>query len=391
MDNKVRPRISHYDALGLSADAGEGEIAQAFARKMSPFEAHAPGEAARICAAYETLRNPAKRRDYDRSLGLARPEPRQWTFAVSQQRWPGFVASTAAGAVDATPRAAEPQVAAAQPETRPELERASAIAASLRRLAEPAPFDGADFEPSEAQAVADRAPIQGPSFPPAPAEVHKAPEIDIYQMLRERAAGARLADDEDHPFPWKRPALAVGGLVLAAGLVGGVAGLSVKDDARLRRKSAPAVTVALPAAQPAAEAPALPVAATVEMAAEHSARADGSPPPTKRAEASSRFAQQMETKPRPSDVTGQSQPLEIAAGDLAAQPEVAEPIAASMPLPDAVVARTIERIGYSCGKVASTAAVEGASGVFKVTCSSGQTYQATPVHGRYRFRRAAAH
>ncbi len=91
MDNKVRPRISHYDALGLSADAGEGEIAQAFARKMSPFEAHAPGEAARICAAYETLRNPAKRRDYDRSLGLARPEPRQWTFAVSQQRWPGFV------------------------------------------------------------------------------------------------------------------------------------------------------------------------------------------------------------------------------------------------------------------------------------------------------------
>ena len=52
-----------------------------------------------------------------------------------------------------------------------------------------------------------------------------------------------------------------------------------------------------------------------------------------------------------------------------------------------LVARTIERIGYSCGQVASTSAVEGAAGVYKVTCTSGQTYRAAPVHGRYRFRR----
>ena len=61
--------------------------------------------------------------------------------------------------------------------------------------------------------------------------------------------------------------------------------------------------------------------------------------------------------------------------------------AASMPLPNRVIARTIHRIGYSCGEVASTTAVEGSPGVFKVSCTSGQAYQARPVGGRYHFRR----
>jgi hypothetical protein len=52
-----------------------------------------------------------------------------------------------------------------------------------------------------------------------------------------------------------------------------------------------------------------------------------------------------------------------------------------------VVARTIERIGYSCGKVASTSAIEGSSGAYTVTCTSGQSYRAAPVRGRYHFRR----
>jgi hypothetical protein len=58
-----------------------------------------------------------------------------------------------------------------------------------------------------------------------------------------------------------------------------------------------------------------------------------------------------------------------------------------MPLPKAVIARTIGRIGYPCGQVASTTAVDGASGAFKVTCTSGHSYRAAPVRGRYRFRR----
>jgi hypothetical protein len=62
-----------------------------------------------------------------------------------------------------------------------------------------------------------------------------------------------------------------------------------------------------------------------------------------------------------------------------------------MPLPNKVIAQTIHRIGYSCGNVASTSAVEGSSGVFTVTCTSGETYQASPVRGRYHFRKVASH
>jgi hypothetical protein len=63
---------------------------------------------------------------------------------------------------------------------------------------------------------------------------------------------------------------------------------------------------------------------------------------------------------------------------------------AKLPLANATIARTIERIGYACGSVASTAAT-GSSGVFTVTCSSGDSYQATPLHGRYHFRRLGSH
>jgi hypothetical protein len=76
----------------------------------------------------------------------------------------------------------------------------------------------------------------------------------------------------------------------------------------------------------------------------------------------------------------------------ASEPAVAEPAppeatAAALPLPNSVVARTIERIGYSCGKVASTSAIEGSSGAYTVTCTSGQSYRAAPVRGRYHFRK----
>ena len=58
-----------------------------------------------------------------------------------------------------------------------------------------------------------------------------------------------------------------------------------------------------------------------------------------------------------------------------------------MPLPDRVIARTIHRIGYSCGQVASTDPIGPDAGVFKVTCTSGHSYRAQPVRGHYRFKR----
>jgi hypothetical protein len=62
--------------------------------------------------------------------------------------------------------------------------------------------------------------------------------------------------------------------------------------------------------------------------------------------------------------------------------------AARLPLSNAVIARTIARIGYPCGRVAATTAAEGgAPGAFTVTCTSGHSYRAAPVGGRYHFRR----
>jgi hypothetical protein len=75
-------------------------------------------------------------------------------------------------------------------------------------------------------------------------------------------------------------------------------------------------------------------------------------------------------------------PAEEAIAD--AQP-VAAAVPASLPLSNAAIARTIGRIGYSCGRVASTTAIEGSA--FKVTCTSGDTYRAAPIRGRYRFKR----
>ena len=66
----------------------------------------------------------------------------------------------------------------------------------------------------------------------------------------------------------------------------------------------------------------------------------------------------------------------------------AEMTTAKLPLPNAVIARTIGRIGYPCGQVASASAM--GEGVFKVACTSGHSYRAAPVRGRYRFRQLAS-
>jgi hypothetical protein len=79
---------------------------------------------------------------------------------------------------------------------------------------------------------------------------------------------------------------------------------------------------------------------------------------------------------------------DISAGQNAAEAPPAEAAAASLPISNRTAARTIERIGYACGRIAATTPVEGeATGVYKVTCTSGQSYRAAPVNGRYRFKR----
>ena len=151
-------------------------------------------------------------------------------------------------------------------------------------------------------------------------------------------------------------------------------------------QQAPDAAVTLPGAPAAAQATAIvPEAVTPEAPdAEPRPKRDARPAASRTRARSVSIAPEpvLEEEQRAEDVP------EISAEQVAAlTSQTAE--AGAMPLSDALVARTISRIGYSCGKVASTTAVEGASGVFKVTCTSGQSFKATPVGGRYRFRRWA--
>ncbi len=81
----------------------------------------------------------------------------------------------------------------------------------------------------------------------------------------------------------------------------------------------------------------------------------------------------------PAETSADSAPIDqqAASGELVAEApaEVAAAAqSAKLPLSNAVIARTIGRIGYECGQVASTTPVEGeAAGTFKVTCTSGHS------------------
>ena len=364
MSNKLRSRSSHYEVLGVGPNAGAAEIGQAFAARMSLFGAHRLAEASRISTAYEVLRDPVKRRAYDRSIGIGiELEPRQFGFAVAPPRWAPFIAVPEPGAPPASATTAMPPV---EPhvigDTSPDLPadpRAAAISATLRELARP--IDS--------------------SKPPAPAaDLNAAAGVD---RPVDQIAVAR--DFERDPFPgsehvagWKKPALVVGGLVLGAGLVGALAGLSVRDNAeaaqaeptvtgnRLPLKPAP---VQDPSSAPATAAPSSTRERKPAVGSSPAARAR----PTKWAE---RIAHQLSV-----DGQGAGAPTDVPAPVPA--PGIVE---ASMPLSSAAIARTIERIGYPCGEVASTEAA-ATPGVFRVTCTSGHSFRATPVRGRYRFRR----
>src|SRR4051812_25770572 len=74
MVSTVKSRPNHYELLGLSPAARLDEIAQAFAKGLS--EPRPFGTLAEVTVAYGTLRDPAKRKAYDSSLGLGQePKP----------------------------------------------------------------------------------------------------------------------------------------------------------------------------------------------------------------------------------------------------------------------------------------------------------------------------
>src|SRR5690242_11987330 len=78
MVTTVKSRPSHYEMLGLRPEASADEIARAFAEKMSLAGTRPMIEVTQVCTAYETLRDPDRRRAYDEGLGLGRkPEKRE--------------------------------------------------------------------------------------------------------------------------------------------------------------------------------------------------------------------------------------------------------------------------------------------------------------------------
>jgi hypothetical protein len=328
MVSTVKSRPNYYEMLGLTRSAAGDAIAQAFAQATGTFRPHAFGGITELCVAYETLRDPVKRRAYDASLGLT-PKPK-------------------------IPPATRP--ASAHFMQRP----AAAVAPPPEPKAEPKPLEPVIRRPVQLDS----------SMPHQPA----FSEVNV----------------EFKPIEWKRTGTIVGGLAAAAVFVGAFAGWrsgsSVAVPGQPQRVATAARQPAKPLPTPS-EPWVEPAPTAVEAQAKQPRRAVAAQPRVERAahrpqlvpsEAESHLIQP------PADLADRS-----SADPLAPESAAAPAVAASMPLPHKTVARTIDRIGYRCGSVASATPVDGAAGVYKVTCTSGQSFQARPVDGRYRFRRLA--
>jgi hypothetical protein len=387
MASTVRSRPNHYQALGLSPDASQDQIAGAFARAMGMFAMRPMAMAAEIGAAFETLRDPVKRRAYDKAIGLVKePEPRAWAIASAAPGRGGFFGMHAV----ATPGVArEPFVAAPrrrepdpppQPEVSEEPDTGSFIASSLLEIAKPGAFDPSRLAPER------------PPRPPetAAGTIHREAQQPVLPRQEDSSREA-----EDRPFDWRRPALAVGAFVVAAGLLGALAGVSVRDDEQQQATPGTAPVTAAKAHRalvaPAAATSAPPVEATVQTTAPRPARSQAAAVRTKRAvraKPAPTFAQDVADTLATQSASADAEPPAGTATEIpAAESSAPRPVAAAMPLPNSVIARTIERIGYSCGSVASATPAADASGVYEIRCTSGQSYRASPVGGRYHFRR----
>jgi len=378
MASAVPVAPNHYEVLGLSPTASQEEIAAAFARAMSTFGVRPVAVAMHIMRAFEVLKDPAKRQAYNRSMGLAPMAPLyRW-----QYRQPSKLH------VPASPHVAPPQEQPVEDLPSAAVDggdpKFSAFISSLHRLAEPAPPAPTTAHSMPAPERMREPRHQAKASQPGPGPV----EPVIEQILAfERAENASARKAEFRSLRWSRPAIAVGGLILLAGVLGVTAGLSVTGA------STEEPQLAMPLPSPRAKAAVrerkdgLPIVeaqpddqlwTSPSRAETHAVRTSRAVPPAAAAE------------------TGVTPEVEQAASGasevdpLAPTGDIDQRTSASMPLPRDTVARTIGRIGYRCGSVASMTPIEGAPGAFKVTCASGDSYRAAPVRGRYHFRRMAS-
>ncbi len=385
MASSVRSLSDHYSILEVAPNATTEEIVRAFSAQMRSVKVRPDITVARLAQlslAYETLRDPQKRRNYDASIGLHRTAPPGLSQFVAAPAAEGLLERLDRGA-DRAARAASPAPEALRTGPASEPRLATFIAASVRQ-----PVSRNEQQVSAAPPVEDapaglHEPV--PSF--LPGEGHGALAIEDGQLTIGRT-GATLA------------AAVIGVAILTFAFA-----LPDRNPDRLETpvQAQPKVTVALPPEIDAETSPAQPreieqVAAKTIRTAQARSRNIAVPAAAPAVSAATAVEQPNETGATVDAVTsnaGDTAPAEgpaqapIPASDEVAvtNPAPASVPAAALPLSTATIARTIERIGYGCGHVVSTAGVEGAAGVYKISCSSGQVYRASPVKGRYHFRR----
>ena len=370
MVSTVKSRPNHYETLGLEPAASNEEIAQAFARAMRL--PHAVAEVAQIGIAFDTLRNSRKRRAYDEALGL-RPAPQpEAASSVMSFRISARLAAIAADKPIEVPPRAVPVV----PPVRPSVSRSAGQSPLERRLQSrvaESPRDPLRPPPVSARPLPPRHKLQR-----AARQAVEHPQARIEDLLR-----LEPDHDEVRQMRWSRSALALGALVLVVVLIGAWAGAHAQDAGE--PPPAPATvasTAARPHPNPASAAPSRASVSVATFAAPPGAVRTGHVRSQPRTRPS---GERLADISRSLDLVAEPAAPETASDQPAAESPLVPAVAASLPLPKAVIARTIDRIGYACGEVASATAV--APGAYKITCTSGQSYQAKPVRGRYHFRR----
>lgn len=353
MVETVSLRPNHYELLGLTPAASSAEIAQAFAKELSLLPMRPFGSLAQVSLAYETLRDPIKRVAYDASLRpKAKPEPSH--PLIGRLEGAAFVGG-----------------ALAKPVVGPAATSSSPVTPLPEALGEPR------TAPSASELLRQ---------PPTPIAREIDPSSGNDHTFHHDALD-RLGQSEKASIDWRLPALAGGALMLAVVLGAWTGWEAGNDNEQLQPEAA-----AMLKTPPAEALPALDVSPEAPAPIVTEAR------PVRRTRAPVAAARTVRVRP-PLQIdlpeagpveavqADQARPEQIATEQTVAEAPAVAPTAAKLPLPKAVIARTIGRIGYACGQVASATAVEGSAGVFTVTCTSGDSYRAAPVRGRYHFRR----